>query len=85
MHRAGAFIVGVLPLLIATAAYADTPQIGGTVQGPFVLPDQISPATNPEPLWTIDGLPVRIWAPVPPPYDASMDRNGAANPLETQQ
>ncbi len=85
MHWAGAFIVGALPFLIATAGYADTPQISGTARAPIVLPDQIGPDNNPEPLWTIDGLPVRIWAPVPPPYDAGMDRNGAADPLGSQQ
>jgi hypothetical protein len=83
MNRSGALIVGVFPLLIATAAFAQTrdPQITGTVQAPEVRPGQVSPSSNQPPLFTIGRLPARVWAPVPPPYDVTADRNGAADPL----
>jgi hypothetical protein len=98
MHRTYAFVVGVLPLLAAPAAAAQTqtpaavaqtqtPNLNGTVRAPnqpYVFPGQIVPpqATQPPPaVASIGDLPVRVWAPVPPPYDVSADRNGAANPI----
>jgi hypothetical protein len=86
MNRLGALIAGALPLLMATAAFADppAPQMSGTVQGSVVLPESIAPVIGQQPLWTFGELPVGIWAPVPPPYDMEADRNGAANPLYDQ-
>jgi hypothetical protein len=86
MNRSGALIAGALPLLIATAAFAEPPdqQLSGTVQSPVVLPESIAPAITQQPLWTIGGLPVEIWAPVPPPYDQEANRVGAANPRYDQ-
>jgi hypothetical protein len=86
MTRSGALIAGALPLLVATAAFADppAPQMSGTVQSPVILPGPIAPAITQQPLWTIGGLPVGIWAPVPPPYDMEANRTGAANPLYDQ-
>jgi len=107
MHRTYAFVLGVLPLLAAPAAVAQTqtpasaaqtqtpaavaqtqaPNLNGTVQAPnepYVLPGQIvlPQATQPPPaVASIGNLPVRVWAPVPPPYDVSADRNGPANPI----
>jgi hypothetical protein len=84
MNRSGVLIAGVLPLLMATAAYADTPadQVTGTLQAPVTLPAPVAPEnTQQPPLWTLGGVPVRIWAPVAPPYDAAANRTGAADPL----
>jgi len=92
MHRTGALISGVVALLAATAtgaqaqAQAQAPHLGGTVnQGPYVLPGEgVGPVTGqlPRILFTNGGLPVGVWAPVPPPYDARADRTGAADPLQ---
>jgi hypothetical protein len=87
MTRSGALITGVLPLLMATAAFADSPappQISGTVQSPVILPGPIAPEITQQPLWTIGGLPVAIWAPVPPPYNMQVNRSAAADPFYDQ-
>ena len=86
MTRSGALITGVLPLLMATAAFADPPppQISGTVQSPVILPGPIAPEITQQPLLTIGGLPVEIWAPVPPPYNMQVNRSAAADPFYDQ-
>jgi hypothetical protein len=91
--RTGAFIFGVLPLLAATAAYAQAqvPQVGGAVRAPqapalYTLPGAIiAPGGGQLPpiVGNVGEVPVRVWAPVPPPYDTEADRNGAANPFPT--
>jgi hypothetical protein len=84
MSRAGALMIGVLPMLVATAAFgqSQTPQVQGTVPAPQALPEQApSWITSPPDIGSIGGLPVRVWAPVPPPYDQLADRNGAADPI----
>jgi hypothetical protein len=79
-------ILGVLPLLVTGAAYAQSqvPQAGGTVQAPPVTyPGQLSQPANPEPrpLFSIGKLPVGVWAPVAPTYDAMANRTGAGDPF----
>jgi hypothetical protein len=37
--------------------------------------------TQPRALFNIGNVPVDVWAPVEPPYDANMNRNQAANPV----
>jgi hypothetical protein len=85
MKRSRAVIAGALPLLMATAAYADTPAgppVTGTLQAPATLPAPVAPeSAQPQPFWTLGGVPVRIWAPVAPPYDAAANRTGAGDPL----
>lgn len=88
MHKTGGLIVGVLTLMAAISAQAQVPQGSGTLrvpttQPPYVLPGEIVPPGDegPRALGTIDGLPLRVWTPVPPPYDAMADRTGAANPF----
>ena len=54
-------------------------QTGHTVTAPQpVAPSR--PALPPH-IFTIGNLPVGLWAPVPPPYDARANHNNAANPL----
>lgn len=60
------------------------PQISGTVQSPVILPGPIAPEITQQPLWTIGGLPVAIWAPVPPPYNMQVNRSAAADPFYDQ-
>lgn len=38
--------------------------------------------TQPRPLFSIFGVPVAIWAPVPAPYNVAANRNLAARPIE---
>ncbi|HEY7578796.1 MAG TPA: hypothetical protein VH855_14475 [Acetobacteraceae bacterium] len=38
--------------------------------------------SQPRPLFSIFGLPVGIWAPVPPPYNVAANRNLASRPIE---
>jgi hypothetical protein len=82
MNRTSALIAGVLPLLLGTAAFAQSqdPQISGTVRAPETLPGELT-APPQQPPFTIGQMPVRIWAPLPPPYDVSADRTGADDPL----
>jgi hypothetical protein len=44
--------------------------------GPAQAPSQ------PRPLFSIFGVPVAIWAPLPAPYNVAANRNLAARPIE---
>jgi hypothetical protein len=83
MSRLGSFLVGALMLLAMPAAFAQAPDVSGTVQAPpYVLPGETTTAPQQPPaLLSIGGLPVRVWAPVPPPYDSNWNRNFNADPL----
>lgn len=84
MTRIGVVFLGALPLLLATAAYAQapTPQAGGTVQTPALVPGEVAPPNNgPEPLFSIGNLPVSVWAPTELPYNTQANRSAADNPL----
>jgi hypothetical protein len=86
MNRIAAVMLGVLPILAASAAYAQSqvPQTGGTVKAPpVVYPGELSQPANPVPqaLFSIGRLPVGVWAPVAPTYDATANGTGATNPF----
>jgi hypothetical protein len=85
MTKIGTVLLAALPLLLASAAYAQTPtpQMGGTVQTPeLVAPGETAPGNNElQPLFSIGNLPVAVWAPTEAPYNAQADRSAAANPL----
>lgn len=84
MNRIVVSIGGALAMLAATAAYAQTqaPDVQGTLRKPEVLPAPFHQPVGPPPaVFSIGGLPVSVWAPVPPHYNALANRNGAANPL----
>lgn len=94
MRQFGVVPLGMLLMLAATAAYAQTqvpaqrqvPETGGVVRRPEVPPPLVGPTVKPPPaVFSIGGMPVRVWTPVPPPYDVTADRNGAANPLWDDQ
>ena len=51
-----------------------------TTQAPFYDPTTQAPPA-PESLFNIGRVPIDVWAPVEPPYDAHMDRNLASDPL----
>jgi len=84
MNTMRAVLIGVLTL-VATAAFAQVPGPTSTGQvsafaGESVLVGPRVGAQQPTPVFIIDGVAVEIWTRVPPPYDATANRNGAANP-----
>jgi hypothetical protein len=84
MTKVGAMLLGALPLLLATAAYAQgpAPQAGGTVQTPALVPGEVAPPNNgPQPLFSIGNVPVSVWAPTEPTYNTQANRSAADNPL----
>ena len=85
MSTARAIIFGVIGMFAATAVYAQgTGQVAGTAAGFGGQTVTVGPRqaqTQATPLLSIGNLPVGIWAPVPPPYDVTANRSGAANPL----
>jgi hypothetical protein len=78
-------IFGILTVLLATTAYAQTPVVTSGQKVAATFSDQ-SVAPSPQlqsstPLFVFGNLAVGIWARVPPPYDVTANRNAAANPL----
>jgi hypothetical protein len=77
-------IFGILAVQLATTAQAQKPVVpsgpgvAGTFSGQSVAPGL---RQSPAQLSIVGGLAVGIWARVPPPYDATANRNTAANPL----
>jgi hypothetical protein len=74
-------LAGVFSSLVVAAASAEPsgpsaplPDVGNQLQ-------EFSAAPQPRPLFTISGVPVRLWAPVPPPYSTAANRNFAADPF----
>jgi hypothetical protein len=55
-----------------------------TVTAQSVPTNPDATVSQPRPLFNIGNLPVDVWAPVEPPYDANMNRNQAANPVFEQ-
>jgi hypothetical protein len=84
MNTMHAALVGLLTVLLATTAAAQTQPVASA--GTSALGGQslgIGPGRgqNPTPLFMLGGLAVGIWTRVPPPYDVSANHNLAANPL----
>jgi hypothetical protein len=90
METARAVLVALIGLAAAVTASAQQQQSAGTIAvgsppgfggeigtiGPQQAPSQ------PRPLFTIFGVPIGIWAPVPPPYNVAANRNLAARPID---
>lgn len=87
MSKMGVLVFGVLPILAATAAVAQTPpQASGTVQAPVTLPGEVMPRPlAPPAVARIGGFEVRAWAPVEEPYNQYANRAGSADPLLADQ
>jgi hypothetical protein len=80
-------------LVVATAASAQVkkpaadppprpvPAESQTVTAQPVPTNPDATVNQPRPLFNIGNLPVDVWAPVEPPYDANMNRSQAANPV----
>ena len=84
MRRSGLLVILALSLSGIGAAYAQTPGTGGTVLTPEVPPSVLTPEVPAAPpaVFSIGNVPVRVWAPVPPPYNTAADRTGADNPIQ---
>jgi hypothetical protein len=87
--RTGLFaLMGILAAGVANAqqqqaaaglvAAGGPPGFGGEIG---TLGPQQAP-TQPRPLFSIFGLPVGIWAPVPAPYNVAANRNLASRPID---
>jgi hypothetical protein len=60
-------------------AFAQQPSVTQSMMAPVApIP---APLPSPAPLFTIGKLPVGVWAPVEPTYDAGNNRNLAADPV----
>jgi hypothetical protein len=79
-------IMGASALMVATivSAQAQGPAVPNTSQTTAAP----VPAQNPQgtvqqsvPLFTIAGVPVRVWAPIEPSYDPNMNRTAAEGPM----
>jgi hypothetical protein len=86
MNTLGAVILGALPLLMTTAAFGQeqSREFTGSSQITGSWPtgtDTRQDVQQTPPLFTIGKMPVRVWAPVPPPYSADANRNFAADPI----
>jgi hypothetical protein len=78
-------IFGILTVLLATTAHAQTPVVNSGQRVAATFSDQ-SVTSGPQlqfprPLFVFGNLAAGIWARVPPPYDVTANRNAAANPL----
>lgn len=78
----------LIGILLAGAAYAQQPG-PGPAGGPLGFGGQVATvgpsqtfATRPRPLFSFLGVPVGVWAPVPPPYNVAANRNLAASPID---
>jgi hypothetical protein len=85
MKTTGSALFGILAILLATAAHAQNPAtnagqgVAGTFSGQSATPG--TRLQSPTPLFVVGDLAVGIWTRVPSPYDATANRNLAANPL----
>jgi hypothetical protein len=88
MNTASALILGTLVTVVSTSAFGQG-QLPSTDKNTWfeasnaasasIVPQPSDPQSLP--LFKIGRLPVRVYAPVPPPYNAAANRNFAANPV----
>lgn len=85
MKTTAGVILVALAMVLAGAAAAQPPSVSGTERTAPMLPNQAHPQAGrpPRVLFSIGPLPVRMWAPVQPSYDASANRAPAENPWWT--
>lgn len=87
MNRVSARAARVLPLLAAAALIAQGPAPAGPATSQSLVapagPNLTTRRAVPPVLFWIGAIPVRLWAPVPAPYDAKANQDGAANHLAT--
>ena len=85
MRTTGGAILVALGMVLATAAAAQPPTVSGTERTEPMLPNEAPSQVSKSPpaLFSIGPLPVRMWAPVQPSYDATANRAPAENPWWT--
>ena len=86
MNTAGALIFGTFVSISATSAFGQEqlPEGAGTNHRFGASTASVAPEPDDgqsRPLFKIGGLPVHVYAPVEPPYNAAANRNLAADPL----
>jgi hypothetical protein len=86
MNTAGALILGTFVAIGATSAFGQEqlPEDAGTNHRFGASSASVAPEPDDRqsrPLFKIGGLPVHVYAPVEPPYNAAANRNLAADPL----
>lgn len=83
MKAGRAVLFSLVLAAAAVGAHADEakppPTAYGTVQGPVATVGPGRTTQRPKPLFMLGNLSVGIWAPVAPPYDATANRNLAAD------
>jgi hypothetical protein len=91
MQTARTILLALIGMLAAGAASAQQQQATagpGAAGGPLGFGGEVGTIgpqhapSQPRPLLSIFGLPVGIWAPVPPPYNVAANRNLASRPIE---
>jgi hypothetical protein len=84
MNTMRAAVVAVLAMLPAVTAFAQAPRSGAAGQIASMGGQSVArgPRTQqPTPLFVQGELMVGIWTRMSPPYDATANRDAAANPL----
>jgi hypothetical protein len=76
-------VLGILALLMVTAAYAQKPGVGPAATTAAFLGLSQRSRQFPTPQFVIGGLAVGIWARVPPPCDVAANRSAAENPCRS--
>ena len=81
-------LIGIVAAGLASAQQQQATVGAGAAGGPAgfggeigTLGPQHAPS-QPRPLYSIFGLPIGIWAPVPAPYNVAANRNLASRPIE---
>jgi len=82
VNKVRAFLLVILATLVAANADAQPSAANGMAgAGSVTITPRPGTARYPTTLFNMGGLPVGIWARVPPPYDPTANRSAAANPL----
>lgn len=86
MNRTVARIFGASALMVTMIASAQAqspavPSATQTTEAPVPLANPAGTAQQSAPLFTIAGVPVRVWAPIEPSYDPNMNRTAAQGPM----
>ncbi len=84
MNTMRAAVIAVLTMLPAASAFAQSPGSGAAGQIASMGGQSVGHGPRPQqptPLFVQGELMAGIWTRMSPPYDATANRNGAANPL----
>ena len=85
MNVTRAALFAIIGMVTAGAAAAQQQQPAGRPSGLSGEIGTLGPSqtpSQPRPLFSIFGVPVAIWTPVPAPYNVAANRNLASRPIE---